>query len=181
MKLDISGELWKNTGMHKILVAYFSLTGNTKKVAEAIYESLPQPTALSPVAEAAGLDKFDLIFVGFPVHSHSVPVKVEKFLKAIPRGKKVALFSTHGSLTGSRLSREAIEHAVVTATQAKIISTFSCRGKVSPQALEILSRSPEHEAWTDMAASAGTHPNEHDLEDARAFARWVMALSRSER
>ncbi|MDH7512175.1 MAG: flavodoxin family protein [Clostridiales bacterium] len=167
--------------MHKILVAYFSLTGNTKKIAEAIYESLPQPKILRPIAEASGLDEFDLIFIGFPVHSHSVPVKVEKFLKAIPQGQKVALFSTHGALTGSRLSREAIEHAVVTASQAKIISTFSCRGKVSPQALEVLSQLPEHEAWADMAASASTHPNEHDLEDARAFARWVMALSRSER
>ncbi len=167
--------------MRKILVAYYSLTGNTKKVAEAIYESVPQPKVLKPLAEATGLDEFDLIFVGFPVHSHSVPVKVEKFLKAIPAGKKAALFSTHGALTGSRLSRQAIEHAVVTASQAKIISTFSCRGKVSNQALDVLSRSPEHGGWADMAASASTHPNDHDLEDARAFARWVVTLSRSER
>jgi len=166
--------------MYRILVAYYSLTGNTKKVAEAIYESLPQPRVLKPLGELASLDDFDLIFVGFPVHSHSVPVKVEKFLKAIPAGKKAALFSTHGALTGSRLSREAIEHAVVTASQARIISTFSCRGKVSPQALEVLSRSPEHEAWADMAASASTHPNEYDLEDARTFAKWVLTLSRSD-
>ena len=179
-KLEISRNLWKNSGMHKILVAYLSLTGNTKKVAEAIYESLPLPKDLKPIAEAAGLDEFDLIFAGFPVHSHSVPAKVEKFLRAIPPGKKVALFSTHGSLAGSRLSREAIEHAVVTASQAKIISTFSCRGKVSPQALETLRQSPEHEAWADMAVSASTHPNEHDLEDARTFARWVVTLSRSD-
>jgi flavodoxin len=165
--------------MHKILVAYHSLTGNTKKVAEAIYESLPQPKVLKPIAEAAGLGEFDLIFVGFPVHSHSLPVKVEKFLRSIPHGKKVALFSTHGSLAGSRLSREAIEHAVVTASQAKIVSTFSCRGKVSPQALEVLRQSPEHEAWADMALSAGAHPNKHDLEEARTFAKWVVTLSHS--
>jgi hypothetical protein len=106
-----------------------------------------------------------------------VPYKAEKFLRGIPKGKKLALFSTHGSLTGSRLSREAIEHAVVVSSQAKLISTFSCRGKVSPQALEVMSRSPEHEAWADMAASASTHPNEHDLAEARAFAGWVITLS----
>jgi flavodoxin len=166
--------------MPKILVAYYSLTGNTQKVAEAIYESLPELKVLRPIDEAADLDKFDLIFVGFPVHAHSVPMKVEKFLRAVPHGKKVALFSTHASLAGSRLSREAIEHAVVTASQARIISTFSCRGKASSQALEMLSRSPEHEAWVDMAASAGTHPNKHDLEEARTFARWVVTLSHSE-
>jgi len=28
-----------------------------------------------------------------------------------------------------------------------------------------------------MAASARTHPNEGDIEDARSFATWVMTLS----
>jgi len=32
-------------------------------------------------------------------------------------------------------------------------------------------QSPEHEAWADMAASAATHPDASDLEDARSFAR----------
>ena len=164
--------------MANLLVSYYSLTGNTKKVAEAIFEALPQPKAIKPMSEVQSLDEFDLVFVGFPVQSHSVPYKAEKFLQSIPKGKKIALFSTHGSVTGSRLSREAIEHAVVVSSQSKLISTFSCRGKVSAQALEALSRSPEHEAWVDMAASASTHPNEHDLADARAFALWVLTLSR---
>jgi len=164
--------------MANLLVTYYSLTGNTKKVAEAVFEALPQPKTIKPMSEVQSLEEFDLAFVGFPVQSHSVPYKAEKFLQSIPKGKKIALFSTHGSVTGSRLSREAIEHAVVVSSQAKLISTFSCRGKVSPQALEVLSRSPEHEAWVDMAASASTHPNEHDLADARAFALWVLTLGR---
>lgn len=164
--------------MVSILVAYYSLTGNTKKVATAIFEALPQPKTIKPISEVQRLDEYDLVFVGFPVQSHSVPYKAEKFLQSIPKGKKIALFSTHGSVTGSRLSREAIEHAVVVSSQAKLVSTFSCRGRVSPQAQEVLSRSPEHEAWVDMAASASTHPNEHDLADARAFAHWVLTLSR---
>jgi flavodoxin len=164
--------------MPNTLVAYYSVTGNTRKIAEAIFEAVPPDKAIRPIAEVLSPGEYDLVFAGFPVQSHSVPYKAELFLKSIPKGKKLALFSTHGSLTGSRLSREAIEHAVVISSQAKLISTFSCRGKVSPQALEALSRSPEHEAWTDMAASASTHPNEHDLSEARAFARWVITLSR---
>jgi flavodoxin len=167
--------------MSNTLVAYYSVSGNTQKIAEAIFEALPPPKAIHPMAEVRSLEEYDLIFAGFPVQSHSVPYKAEQFLKSIPKGKKLALFSTHGSLTGSRLSREAIEHAVVISSQAKLISTFSCRGKVSPQALEALSRSPEHEAWADMAASASAHPNEHDLSEARAFARWAITLSRQRR
>lgn len=164
--------------MENILVTYFSLTGNTRKVAEAIYETLPDLKTIRPISEVSDVGEYGLLFIGFPVHSHSVPVKVEKFITSLPPGKKIALFCTHGSLTGSRLSREAIEHAVVLASRTRVISTFSCRGKVSAEALDVLSRSPEHEAWADMAASANTHPNEHDLAEAREFARWVLTLSR---
>ncbi len=163
--------------MLKILVTYFSQTGNTKKIAEAIYENLPKDKAIKPVEEVQEIDDYEIIFIGFPVHSHSVPYRIESFLKRIPKGKKIALFSTHGSLTGSRLSREALEHAVVTASQAKVLGTFSCRGKVSLAAAEALSKSPEHQAWTEMAASARTHPNEADLEEAKSFAKWILTLS----
>ncbi len=44
-------------------------------------------------------------------------------------------------------------------------------------AMEVLSKSPEHKAWTEMAASSQTHPDEGDLEDARSYTKWVMTLS----
>jgi flavodoxin len=164
------------SAMAKTLVTYFSRTGNTKLVAEAIWDALPGDKTIKPMAEAGDLAPYQLIFAGFPVQTHSVPYPVEIFLKAIPEGKKVALFSTHGSVAGSHLSREALEYASVLVARAQIIGTFSCRGKVSMKALEVLLQSPEHEAWADMAASAATHPDESDLEDARAFARWIKTL-----
>lgn len=163
--------------MNKTLVTYFSRTGNTKKVAEAIYQSLEGEKEIKPIEEVHDLEPYDLIFIGFPVHSHSVPYKVEQFLKGIPAPKKIAFFSTHGSLTGHRLSQEALEHASVVASKAKVLGTFSCRGKLSLQALEALGKSPEHQEWTEMAASAGTHPDEHDLADAKAFAKAIKTQS----
>lgn len=163
--------------MSKILVTYISWTGNTKKVADAIFETLESDKTIKTLDETQNFDEYDLIFIGFPVHSHSVPIKTEELIKRIPPGKKIALFSTHGSLTGSRLSREALEHASILATSSKILGTFTCRGKVSLQALDVLSKSPEHKAWVEMAASAQTHPDKHDLEDARSFAKWITTLS----
>jgi len=162
--------------MRKTLVTYISQTGNTKKVAEAIFDSLNGEKDIIPISDSPDVNDYSLVFVGFPVHSHSIPFRAEAFLKAIPPGKKIALFCTHGSLTGSRLSREALEYAVTLSSKAKVLGTFSCRGKVSSKALEVLSKSPEHAAWSDMAASARNHPDEHDLEDARAFGRWIMTL-----
>jgi flavodoxin len=162
--------------MSKTLVTYFSRTGNTQKVAEAIFDEIPGDKVLKPITEVEDLAPYQNVFVGFPVQTHSVPYPVEVFLKKIPERKKVALFSTHGSVTGSSLSREALEYASVLVAKAHLVGTFSCRGKVSMKALEVLVKSPEHEAWADMAASAATHPDEHDLAEARAFARWAMTL-----
>jgi len=163
--------------MHKTLVTYFSRTGNTKNVAEAIFESLDGDKTLKPIDEVSNLDDYSLIFIGFPVQAHSVPFKAEEFLKKVPPGKKIALFMTHGSLPGHRLALEAIEYAVVLASRAKVLGTFSCRGKLSMQALDFLGQSPEHHEWAEMAASASTHPNATDLDEARVFARFIKTKS----
>lgn len=163
--------------MSKILIAYFSLTGNTKKIAEIIHDTVEGDKTIKPVGDVQEVDDYSLLFIGFPVHSHSVPFKIESLLKRIPTGKKIALFSTHGSITGSHLSQEALEHAAVTASKAKVLGTYSCRGRVSSEALEVLSKSPEHKLWVEMAASAQNHPDEADQEDARDFARRIVTLS----
>jgi len=163
--------------MTKILVTYLSQTGNTKKIAESIFESLEGDKTIMPMDEVKEIEDYSLIFIGFPVHSHSVPYKIEGFLRNIPEGKKIALFSTHGSLPGGLLATEALEHAAVIASKAKVLGTFSCRGKVSMAAMEVLSKSPEHKAWAEMAPSSQTHPDEGDLEDARSFANRIITLS----
>lgn len=165
--------------MPRTLIIYFSETGNTKKIADAIYMTVEGDKAIKPVNELQEqeIEEYSLIFIGFPVYSHSIPFPLEGILKNIPPTKKIAFFSTHGSLTGSRLSREALEYATVLASKAKVLGSFSCRGKASPQALEVLEKSPEHKAWAEMAVSASTHPDESDLEDARSFARWILTLA----
>ncbi len=126
--------------MSKILITYFSKTGNTKIIAETIFKTVDGEKVIKPVKELLDneLEGYRLIFIGFPVHSHSVPFPVEAVLKNIPPNKKIAFFSTHGSLTGSRLAREALEYATVMMSKAKLLGTFTCRGKVSPDALEVL-------------------------------------------
>jgi flavodoxin len=163
--------------VERILVTYYSETGNTKKIAEAIFSALPEGAEIKPIDVIRDVGEYSLVFIGFPVHAHSVPLRVEKFLRTLPGGKKIALFSTHGSLEGDSLSREAIESAVAAASQARIISTFTSRGRVSPEALERFYGTPEHHTWTSLAVSASTHPNEIDVAAARAFARWVHTLS----
>ncbi len=159
----------------KVLVAYYSETGNTEKVARAIYESVQEEKTIKKFSEVESLAGYDLLFIGFPVQSHSVPVKAMSIFDLLAAGQKVALFSTHGSLRGGELPRQAIEHALALSGKAMILGTFGCRGRVSENIVAALMKKPEHKAWAEEAQSAAKHPDEHDLEDAGDFARQMLS------
>jgi flavodoxin len=154
----------------KALVTYFSKTGNTKKVAQAIYDALPVDKEIKPIQDMEGTAGYDVVFCGFPVYAHSVPEKAQPFIKALGEGRKVAFFTTHGSLRGGQLPRQAIENAVGLALKAKVIGHFGCRGKVNPRIIEMLMQQQENRAWAEEAQSADAHPDQADLEDAKAWA-----------
>jgi flavodoxin len=158
----------------KILVTYFTQSGNTEKVAQAIYQAIGGDKEMLPLKEVKDPDGYDIIFCGFPVHAHSVPLPVQNFIKSIPPGKKLALFVTHGSLRGGKLATTAIEHAMSLASTLKLLGTFGCRGKVEPKIIEALLKKPEHRTWAETAKSAVSHPDEADLEDARQFAKKML-------
>ncbi len=162
----------------KILVTYFSKTGNTEKLANAIYEGIDEPEKeIKPVHEAGDLSLFNLIFCGFPVQASSVPRQAADLLKKIPASCKTAIFATHGSLKGGRLAVTAFDYAA-SLVKGKVIGTFGCRGKVEDAILEHLARSPEHKAWVEEAQGAIGHPDAADLEDGRDFARMMVSKSR---
>lgn len=158
----------------KTLVTYFTETGNTEKLARAIYEAISGAKEIMPVRDVESVDDYDLVFCGFPVQSHSIPVPVQNFLKELPPGENLALFATHGSLRGGELAKTAFEYAMSLASKAKVLGTFGCRGKVEPKLIETLMKQPEHRAWAQMAQSAASHPNAADLADGKAFARNMM-------
>jgi len=159
----------------KALVSYYSQTGNTEKIARAIYEAIPFEKEIESIQNIQNVEEYDVIFFGFPVMAHSVPEKALNFIKGLPRGKKVALFSTHGSLRGSNMSKQAFEHALSLAPQAKVLGHFGCRGQVDQKTIEHLSTKLEHQAWAEEAQGAFHHPDEHDLADAQKFAMEMIA------
>jgi flavodoxin len=164
----------------KALVTYYSESGNTEKLAQAIYDGIDQAEKeISPIADAKNLNGFDVIFCGFPVQSHSVPGKVEAFLKGVPQGKKVALFATHGSLRGGQLAITAFYYALTLAKDAVIIGTFGCQGKVKQKIIDALMQKAEHKAWAMEAQGAIGHPDDADLEDGRDFAAAMIKKARA--
>jgi flavodoxin len=164
----------------KALVTYFSQTGNTEKVARAIYDAIQTADKdFVEISDVRDVESYDLVFCGFPVQAHSVPPKVEAFLEDLPEGTKVALFGTHGSLRGGELAVQAFYHAITITPKLRILGTFGCRGKVKRNLLEALMKKPENIAWANEAQGATGHPDQADLEDAAEFARTMITKART--
>ena len=163
----------------KALVVYYSESGNTEKLAKAIYEGIAAPDkAIGTIADVTSI-AYDVVFIGFPVHTSSVPGKVEKFIKKIPEGKMVAFFVTHGSLRGGQLAISALYYAFSLALKLTVLGTFGCRGQVKPSLIEALLKKHEHKAWAMEAQSAAGHPDDADLEDGKEFANLMIAKARN--
>jgi flavodoxin len=162
----------------KVLIAYFSQTGNTEKVSRAIHDAVNVDADVVPIGHVKDVSEYDLIFCGFPVHIHSVPEKVQSFIKMLPQGKKLALFSTHGSMRANEKATTAIEHAVSLASKVVVLGTFSCRGEVNPKIIETLAKEPTNRPWCEEAQGALGHPDKADVADAEEFARKIVAKVR---
>ena len=165
----------------KALVAYYSDTGNTEKLARGIYEGIEQAEKeILPIKQVKDVEGFDIIFCGFPVQAHSVPGEAQAFIKSIPEGKKLAFFATHGSLRGGQLAIQAFYYALSLASKETVLGTFGCRGKDKSSIIDALMNKAEHRSWAIEAQSAVGHPDEGDLEDAKSWAKAMLAKARAQ-
>ncbi len=164
----------------KVLVVYHSVSGNTEVLAQAIYHAVTNVTdkTILPLDEASGAGAYDLVFVGFPVMSHSVPPRAARFIQDLPEGAKLALFSTHGSFRGGELAVTAFFHALGLAKGKTVLGTYGCQGEVSDQVIDGLRGKPEHGGWLLEAKGAMGHPDDADRADAREFTRLMLAKAR---
>lgn len=97
----------------KTAIVYYSQTGNTKKIAKAIFEGMHkefETVDLIPVIdlkESAILKTYDVIGIGCPVWCMKEPGIIGKLLEELKdvAGKQSFLFCTHATLTGGFFER----------------------------------------------------------------------------
>jgi flavodoxin len=86
----------------KTLIVYYSKFGNTRRVAEAMRETMGQAGEVRVVGieqlSASDWEGVDLVVMGSPTHAFTLPAAVRSFLKVQPKGilegKSVAAFDT---------------------------------------------------------------------------------------
>ena len=86
----------------KSCVVYFSRTGNTKKMAEAICESLNAPMYNINNSEPSNLEQFDTLIIGTPVEGFRATKEIMNFIDQISpvENKKAVIFCTYALWKG---------------------------------------------------------------------------------
>jgi len=155
----------------KSLIVYSSQSGNTRKLADAVYESLNGEKEICSINEAPASEGYDLIAVGFWLMAGKPDPKAGEYLAKLGKEDRLFLFATHGAKSGSDHVKNAVGHAVNLTDGAVIAGVFTCQGEVNPKVLEKVKQKPEPPVWIGDADAAVGHPNEDDfsaLKDAVA-------------
>lgn len=150
----------------KSLIVYASQSGNTKKLATAVYDSLEGEKELCAIDQAPSGDlAYDLVAVGFWLQAGKPDPKTEAFLKACRTTAKMFFFATHGAAKGSDHARGAMEYAVSLVNGATVIGTYSCQGEVNPKVLEKIKQKDAPPPWVHEADDAVGHPDDQDIAE----------------
>jgi len=81
----------------KTCVVYFSRTGNTKRLAQAIADTAKAPIFDIASTQPSVIEDFDLLIIGTPVEGSSPAKEAAAFIESMPKveGKKAILFCTN--------------------------------------------------------------------------------------
>ena len=179
----------------KVLIAYLTQTGNTAKVAHAICEAVSSQgneAALREVSEvtAASMNSYGLVFLGSTCYSADLADPVKRLLEEVGASPsfKLAGFVTHAtqmpdegeqaSELYERWAGNCIRtfHRVSADKGIAFLGYFHCQGAPSPP-IEAFIHSrilTDEDEWAAYIAGVRGHPDDVDLEKARAFALQVL-------
>ncbi|MDO4284515.1 MAG: flavodoxin family protein [Eubacteriales bacterium] len=164
------------------MVVYASATGNTKKVASAIFAAIPDSEKdMQDILQWDHRSAADTFFVGFWNNRGSCPLEIINLLSEL-HGRRIALFGTCGLGRDAAYYRSIEQNVKVwIPDDNEYLGCFLCQGKM-PMSV----RSRYESMRTDQTASridhmvhnfdeALLHPDETDLANARAFVKKVLA------
>ena len=160
----------------KVIVTYMSQTGNTKKVAEAIFQEIKGKKEIKPMSEVNSLDGYDLAFIGFPIQAYQPAGDAKSFLEERTKGKNIALFVTHAAPEGNPEIKKGLDLSKAVAAGAKILGVFDCRGELSQAVADFMLNSGDPSMVEDAKKRSTPvgQPDAASLKKARTFAREIM-------
>ncbi|MHA1958102.1 MAG: flavodoxin family protein [Candidatus Thorarchaeota archaeon] len=178
----------------KTLVAYFTQTGNTQLIAEAIHEVFASrgESDISTVRKVNlnKLNEYDLLVVGAPCHDSDLASPVKGFLESLSDSPpfKLAGFFTHATYMSNQEGRgkELYEswagkciptfETTCNSKNIEFLGCFNCQGKANP-GIEAFIRQEiihDNDEWNEYLPELRKHPDSTDIESAKKFALDIL-------
>ncbi|MFX1494914.1 MAG: flavodoxin family protein [Promethearchaeota archaeon] len=167
----------------KILITYFSQSGNTKMIAEAMKIGLStEKVDLKPISQMDPTDfgNFDLVFLGSGVYASRVHNSVVNLMKEITQfPTKFVYFCTHASLELYQTPFVKVTK-ILEKNNCTIIGEFDCVGENKVMSLESRMKAinslpiEERDKALKIIKLTEGHPNEEDVQNAREFAKSIL-------
>ncbi len=170
----------------KVLVTYFSQSGNTEKIAKAICQeaALANDAELKKLEEITpeGVAGYDFIFIGSPLHSGNLAAPVKECLGVLQEtsGQKMAGFITHFAPAYPDQDMDGFTAPITLACKEKGIEykgCFDCQGFLTESLHEAVQKKMNmaDEQWAGMVSQMTGRPNEDDVVKAKEFVQEVLA------
>ncbi len=179
----------------KILIAYYSETRNTQKIAEAIHKavSADNEVKLSKIQDVSSdeLISYDVLFLGSSCHDADLARPFIRFLDNLPHHPKfkIAGFFTHATFTPDHTARRKELFAQWAGKcvptferkcqekRIRFLGYFHCMGAPSAPIEAFIHREiiVSDDEWAEYLSEVRTHPNSKDLENAALFANNIIS------
>jgi flavodoxin I len=159
-------------------ILFSSLTGNTKKLADAIHETLPEEGCEYFGAIKTPVPSSELLYIGFWTDKGNADNETLTLLSTL-KNRRIFLFGTAG-FGGSDAYFQKILGQVRQSIDPSntIIGEYMCQGKMPQSVRERymkMKENPEHPAKLDALIKnfdcALSHPDSDDLEKLRNLCR----------
>ncbi len=152
-------------------IVFSSVTGNTRQLAEAIRESLPETGCDYFGLCSAEALKSEMLYVGFWTDKGNADEASQALLKTL-KNKKIFLFGTAGFGISEAYFRRVLDNVRLSIDESNIIvGEYMCQGKMPQSVREryvALKAQPQHPANIDALIEnfdlALSHPDAADLD-----------------
>lgn len=160
----------------KVLVTYMSKTGNTKKVADKVFNTLTGDKAITKLDITKDISTFDFIIIAFPIMNMGIPENVNSYVRSMPKGKKIALCMTHAMSSNNPMLKKLLKTCIDATVNLTLIDYFHCQGELSKEVASYLKKNqdPKLRAFGEMQAGTIGYPGGKELNDASAFTIKLM-------
>jgi flavodoxin len=158
-------------------VLYDSETGNTRKLAEHIFQAIDSASkTLVDLRIDTQMPQADLYFVGFPIHKKNCGMRIVDCLEQIETGK-VVLFGTCGMKPTEKYKQKLEESlGIWLSDDVEYLGLFLCQGRTTEaQKNYFCDSNPEYrEKIKEMMNEGDRHPNENDFADAARYVKSIL-------